>query len=117
MTSSSTSSTIGSGACVHQQVILAGKLDEARARDVLGEEPAFLDVGVAVVGAVHDERRHPDRGQDVAHVDRRVHLEQGERRAGARAAPEVAREASRAAAVEARGDVGDVHPADQFRST
>ena len=78
---------------------------------MLGEEPALLDVGLPVVGAVHDECRHPDRGQDVPHVDRSVHLEQGERRSGAGTASEVAREAFPAAGVEARGDVGHVHPA------
>ena len=59
-------------------VVVARQLDQPRARDVLGHETGALDGNDAVAGPVHDQRRHADRRQDVAHVDLRVHLRQGD---------------------------------------
>ena len=66
-----------------------GELDELRAGDLRCEIPALRDVDVVVAGAVEDERRDPDRRQDVPDVDVRVHAQEGRGRPGARAAPEV----------------------------
>src|SRR5437763_6977416 len=47
------------------------------------------DVHVVVAGAVENERRGLDRGEDAPDVDERVHAEQGGGRAGACRPPEV----------------------------
>jgi hypothetical protein len=61
-------------------VVGARERDEARARDVRSDVAALLDVRIAIRGPMHHDRRHADRREDVAHVDERVHLHQGQRR-------------------------------------
>ena len=52
-------------------VVVAGQLDVARARYVLGQVAGVGDVDQAVAAAVHDQRRDPDRRKHRAHVDAR----------------------------------------------
>jgi hypothetical protein len=54
-------------------VIGARHLDEPGAGDPLGDVPALVDVHVGVVCPVDQDRRNPDRGQDLPDVDLRVH--------------------------------------------
>ena len=72
-----------------RQVIVAGQLDQRRARDPAGDVAAFVDRQQPIVGAVQDQRRHADRRQHVADVDVGVHPRQRQRRAGAGAHPQV----------------------------
>ena len=65
------------------EVVRAFELDKPRAGDVLGEVAPLLDVRVDVVATVQDERRSLDGTEGVAHVDKRVHLD--ERPCGPRA--------------------------------
>jgi hypothetical protein len=48
-------------------------LDEPRAGDTIGDVPRDFDWNDRVLGSVQDERRHPDRRQDVTDVDLFVH--------------------------------------------
>ena len=86
-TNSSTGSRIWSGS-TRDEVVGAVELDEPRAGDALGEVPALVDMGVDVVAAVQHERRRLHGAEHVTHVDQRVHLDEGPRRArtGGRAA-------------------------------
>ena len=72
-------------------MIVARQLDEPRAGNPAGDVAAFFDLQAAVVRAMQDQRRHANRRQDVPDVDLRVHLRQRERRAGARAHPQIRR--------------------------
>jgi hypothetical protein len=58
-------------------VVAARQLDEPGARDPLGHVASLVDVHVDVIRAVDQDRRHLDRGQDLADVDLRVHAQQG----------------------------------------
>ena len=64
------------------EVVGAVQLDEACAGNALGEVPALLDIRVDVVAAVQHERRRLHGTEHVTHVDQRVHLDEGTRRAG-----------------------------------
>ena len=72
-----------------RQVVLAGELDELRARHEAGYVASLFDEQCAIAGAMQHQRRHAHVRQDMADVDLRVHLRQGERRAGARALAQV----------------------------
>jgi hypothetical protein len=53
------------------RVVGTREFDEPCAGDVRGDVAALIDVGVAILGAVHHDGWNPDRGQDVADVDLR----------------------------------------------
>src|SRR5262245_50225324 len=55
---------------------------EACAGDVFGEVSGLFDANVPVAGAVNDERRDMDRGEDMAHIDFAVHAHDGDCGAG-----------------------------------
>ncbi len=65
-----------------REVVRSGKLEELCIRDTSRYVSALLDVRVEVAGAVEDERRNADRGQDITDVDLRVHAGEGKRGAG-----------------------------------
>src|SRR5690242_5829267 len=50
-----------------EQVVLAGKLDVSRPVDVLGDVPG--ERGTPPIGAANHQRRHPDRPEEVPHVN------------------------------------------------
>ena len=93
-----------------ERVGISGQLDEFRARNLGGDPAALFHVRVAVVGAMHDERRRLDGRQDVAHVELRVHPHQRGRRAGACAATEVHRQTLLEGLVLAGHELVEVHP-------
>src|SRR5262245_29466796 len=64
-------------------VIYAQELDKACAGNARGDVAALLDVRVAILRPVHDDRRNANRRQYLPHVDMGVHLLQGHRRARA----------------------------------
>ena len=53
--------------------VVAGKLDEPRAANVLGEVASAPNVEPDQLRAVQNERRYPDRAEDAADVDVEVH--------------------------------------------
>ena len=69
---------------IHGTCIVARKLDESRAGDVLRRCTGPPPRGVAVAGAVHDERRHADRAAARGARRSGVHQDQVARGAGAR---------------------------------
>ena len=72
-------------------MIVARQLDEVRAGDEAGDVAAFLDAQAPIAGAMHDQRRHLDRRQDVADVDLGVHSRERDRSGRTRAHPQVRR--------------------------
>src|SRR5437667_937302 len=57
------------------EMVDAGKLDESRARNALGEVAAAADCDASVAGAMEDERRDVNGGQDVPDIDLERHLQ------------------------------------------
>src|SRR2546423_484745 len=72
-----------------RKVVRPGKLEEPGIRDSSRDVATLFDVRVEVTGAVEDERRHANRGKDVADVDLRVHPGERQRGAGTRRKPQV----------------------------
>src|SRR5215831_7402948 len=68
---------------------VSGKLDVFRSRNLPRDPASLVDVDVAVVDALKDKGRDPDRRQNLTDVDLRVHFQEGNGRAGTRTAPQV----------------------------
>lgn len=67
-----------------RQMRTAGKHHETRTGDARGERLGLLAGCCAVVGAMHDERGHPDVCEQVADVEFIAHRQKRSRRCGAR---------------------------------
>jgi len=60
-----------------EKVILSGQLDQSSTWNVLGKKTSAIHMDERVAGAVNDQRRHMDRGQDIGDVDLKCHLYHG----------------------------------------
>jgi hypothetical protein len=89
-----------------QDVIVAVKLDEACALDVLGDVAPCLRRADRVAAAVQDQRRHLDLAQERAGIDREVHVIELGRRRRARPRALVRRPAPRELLVAAGREAG-----------
>jgi hypothetical protein len=65
------------------QVVFTRQLDEAGARDALGDVAALADLEAAVAGAMDHQSRHAHQREDGANIDLGVHMRERDGGAGA----------------------------------
>src|SRR5579871_4128250 len=63
-----------------EQMVVAGQLDVFGARDIASQIPSRFDRNERIAFAMKDQRRHPDRRQQMADVDFVISPQQGDDR-------------------------------------